>query len=44
MKMKANKAMRGEEVSKTTGEEKTRKQKVALIQLHAIKSLNNKSN
>jgi hypothetical protein len=32
-KMKAN---------KTTGEEKTRNQRVALIELHTIKSLNNK--
>jgi hypothetical protein len=28
----------------TTGEEKTRNQRVALIQLHTIKSLNNKNN
>jgi hypothetical protein len=28
----------------TTGEEKTRNQRVALIKLHTIKSLNNKNN
>jgi hypothetical protein len=41
--MKANKIMRGRE-HKTTGEEKTSNQRVALIQLHTIKPLNNKNN
>jgi hypothetical protein len=41
--MKANKTMRRWEVS-TTGKEKTRNQRVTLIQLHTIKSFNNKNN
>jgi hypothetical protein len=35
---------REERKHQTTGEEKTRNQRVALIQLHTIKSLNNKYN
>jgi hypothetical protein len=42
-KMKENKSMRGEAVS-VTGEEKTRNQRVAFIQLHTNKSLNTKNN
>jgi hypothetical protein len=41
--MKANKTIRGQ-ATQTTGEEKTRNQKVTLIQLHTIKPLNNKNN
>jgi hypothetical protein len=39
--MKANKATRGGK-HQTTGEERTNNQRVALIQLHRIKSLSNK--
>jgi hypothetical protein len=42
-KMKANKTSREDMEYKTTGEEKTSNQRVALIQLHTIKSLNNKN-
>jgi hypothetical protein len=42
-KMKANKTTNGQEYQ-TTGEEKTSNQRVALIQLHTIKSLYNKNN
>jgi hypothetical protein len=41
-KMKANKTTEDGKYQ-TTGEEKTRNQRVALIQLHTIKSLNNKN-
>jgi hypothetical protein len=41
--MKANKTMKGQAIS-TTGEEKTSNQRVALIWLRTIKSLNNKNN
>jgi hypothetical protein len=41
--MKASKTMRGQ-AAQTTGKEKTRNQRVALIQLHTIKPLNNKNN
>jgi exonuclease III len=41
--MKGNKAMKGQEYQ-TTGEEKARKQRVTLIQLHTIKPLTNKDN
>jgi hypothetical protein len=40
--MKANKTTRGC-AYQTTGEEKTKNQRVALIQLHTSKSLNNKT-
>jgi hypothetical protein len=41
--MKANKP-REDGKHQTTGEEKTSNQRVALIPLHTIKSLNNKNN
>jgi hypothetical protein len=40
--MKANKTTRGQATQTT--EEKTRNQKVTLIELHTIKPLNNKNN
>jgi hypothetical protein len=41
--MKASKTMRGQAIQ-TTEEEKTRNQRVTLIQLHTIKPLYNKKN
>jgi hypothetical protein len=41
--MKANKTMKGQ-AKPTRGEEKARKQRVTLIQLHTFKPLNNKGN
>jgi hypothetical protein len=41
--MKAKKAKRGRETS-NTGEEKTGNKRIALIQLHTNKSLNNENN
>jgi hypothetical protein len=41
-KMKANKTTRGQ-TDQTTGEEKTKNQRVAMIQLHTIKPSDNKN-
>jgi hypothetical protein len=41
--MKANKTIR-RQATQTTGEEKTKNQRVTLIQMHTIKPSNNKNN